>query len=90
MLPLSGEMPEVISNPWFVNSVASHILIQCVVTAMGVAERRRVAMRLPCNTFCKLMLFTNHVCICFHVVVAKQISLSLSISLSLIWEVGDH
>ena len=34
----------------------------------GVAGRRRVAMRLPCNTFYNFMLFTNYVCICFHVI----------------------
>ena len=30
---------------------------------MGVAGRRRIAMRLPCNTFYNFMLFTNYVCI---------------------------
>ena len=35
---------------------------------MGVAGRRRVAMRLHCNTFYNFLMFTNYVCICFHVV----------------------
>ena len=41
---------------------------------MGVAGRRRVAMRLPCNTLYNFMLFTNYVCIYFHVVAKINIT----------------
>ena len=43
---------------------------------MGVAVRRREAMRLPGNTCYNLLMFTNYVCICFHMLSQNKLSLS--------------